>query len=94
MEVEVVYALPDKQTVVTLAVPSGTTLMQAVVRSGILATYPEIDSATMTVGIFGRRAGFETVLKERDRIEIYRPLAADPKRARIKRARRSLLGRR
>jgi uncharacterized protein len=86
--VEVVYALPDEQVLLALRVPQGTTVIQAVELSGIRLRYPEIDLARNAVGIFGKRAGLETVLRAADRIEIYRPLIADPKERRRRTARR------
>lgn len=87
IEVEVAYALPRKQTVVTLKVPVGTTAREAIARSGIAAQPADGDWNKVAVGIFGRRAPLATVLREHDRVEIYRPLIADPKQARRKRAR-------
>ena len=87
IEVEVAYALPRTQTVVTLKVPVGTTVREAITRSGIAAQPAGGDWHTVAVGIFGKRAPLATVLREHDRVEIYRPLIADPKQARRKRAR-------
>ena len=87
IEVEVAYALPRTQTVVTLKVPIGTTVKEAIALSGIAAQPADGDWNTVAVGIFGKRAPLATVLRERDRVEIYRPLIADPKQARRKRAR-------
>ena len=87
IEVEVAYALPDAQTVVTLTVPSGTTVQEAVSQSGIAAKHPEIDWNRAAIGIFGERVSVSTALKDHDRIEIYRPLIADPKQVRRNRAR-------
>ena len=86
IEIEVVYALPQRQSVVTLTVPAGTTVEQAVARSGILGACPEIDRGNLQVGIYGERVALKRVLREQDRIEIYRPLIADPKQVRRKRA--------
>ncbi len=94
IEIEVVYALPHSQTVVTLRVPAGTSIQEAIARSGIAAQHPEIDRASMLTGICGRRAPPSTVLSEHDRVEIYRPLIADPKLARGQRARRPAKARR
>ena len=82
IEIEVVYALPQTQTVVTLKVPRGTTVGEAIERSGIAA------QDAVAVGIHGRRVAPSAVLREHDRIEIYRPLIADEKQLRRKRARR------
>ena len=86
IDIEVVYALPDKQTLLKQQVSAGTTVLEAVQASGILEKYPQIDIATSKVGIFGKLVKPDTVLREKDRIEIYRPLIADPKEVRRKRA--------
>jgi hypothetical protein len=85
--VEIVYALPHVQVVARLRVPRGTTIEQALVLSNITARHPEININTVPVGIFGRRLSTDVVLNDHDRIEIYRPLLADPKRSRRTRAR-------
>jgi uncharacterized protein len=90
IEVEVVYALPHEQITRTLRIPAGATVAQAIEQSGILLRYPEISSDSAAVGIFGRRAQASAVLREFDRVEIYRPLIADPKQSRRARARRAL----
>jgi putative ubiquitin-RnfH superfamily antitoxin RatB of RatAB toxin-antitoxin module len=86
IDIEVVYALPDKQTLLKQQVAAGTTVLEAIQASGILEKYPQIDIATSKVGIFGKLVKNDTVLREKDRIEIYRPLIADPKEVRRKRA--------
>ena len=86
IRVEVVYALPERQDLVSLALPAGTTLIQAVEASGLLAKHPEIDPARNKFGIFAKLAKTDAVLRDRDRVEIYRPLIADPKEVRKKRA--------
>ena len=85
-EVQVVYAKPAEQLVISIGVDAGATLVQAVQQSGVLDRYPEIEIETLKAGIFGKAAGPDTVLSEGDRVEIYRPLIADPKEARKKRA--------
>jgi uncharacterized protein len=87
IEIEVAYVLPETQTVVVLQVPVGTTLREAITRAGIGAPPARGDWDAIAVGIWGRRAPLATVLHEHDRVEIYRPLIADPKQARRKRAR-------
>ena len=82
IEVEIVYALAHEQIAEQLLVAHGTTVAQAVERSGLLARYPEIKARGLEVGIYGRRVDPSAVLREFDRIEIYRPLIADPKQAR------------
>jgi putative ubiquitin-RnfH superfamily antitoxin RatB of RatAB toxin-antitoxin module len=86
MLVEVTYALEKKQTLLELKVSEGTTLKQAVELSGIIDTYPQIDLTKDKTGIFGKIAKLDTVLREKDRVEIYRPLIADPKQVRKERA--------
>lgn len=86
IEVEVVYARPDEQVIVPLKIAPGTTLEQAVVQSGILDRFSEIDLAKNKLGVFGKVAKKDVPLKPGDRVEIYRPLIADPKEARKKRA--------
>jgi putative ubiquitin-RnfH superfamily antitoxin RatB of RatAB toxin-antitoxin module len=85
IEIEVVYALPDEQILFKQSVPEGALLAAAVKTSGILEKYPEINLSTNKLGIFGKLAKADTVLRDRDRIEIYRPLIANPKEARRKR---------
>jgi len=84
--VEVAYARPDEQLVIALEVESGATLKSAIEQSGMLQRFPEIDTATVKVGVFGKAAILDTPLKPGDRVEIYRPLIADPKEARKRRA--------
>jgi hypothetical protein len=86
IQVEVAYALPNVQEIVTVEVEAGATLRQAIERSGLLNRYPEIDLAVNKVGIFGRLAKQDEVLRARDRVEIYRVLIADPKEVRKQRA--------
>ena len=86
MIVEVVYALPDKQSLISLEVEEGTTIKEAIEASGILDTYDQINLIKDKVGIFSKFATLDTVLRENDRVEIYRPLIADPKKVRKERA--------
>lgn len=86
ISIEVVYALPAEQTLLQLEVPQSTTIVDAVRLSGLLEKYPEIDLENGKFGIFGKLSKPDTVLREKDRIEIYRPLIADPKEVRRKRA--------
>ena len=86
LAIEVAYALPDRQSLLRLDVPAGTTVEQAVQRSGLLEQYPDIDLAAAAVGIFGKPVPATTEVKSGDRVEVYRPLIADPKAARRKRA--------
>jgi putative ubiquitin-RnfH superfamily antitoxin RatB of RatAB toxin-antitoxin module len=84
--VEVAYAKPEEQLILALQVPVGTSLREAVERSGVLERFPEIDPDTMKVGIFGKLKKSSQELRAGDRIEIYRPLIADPKEVRKQRA--------
>lgn len=86
IEIEIAYALPEKQTLLKLKVPEGTLAQAAIEQSGILDIHPEIDLATQKIGIFSKATKLDTVLRSRDRVEIYRPLIADPKAVRRQRA--------
>ncbi len=86
LRIEVVYALAKKQTLVSLKLPVGTTVRQAIEASGLLEKYPEIDLAKNKLGIFAKLAKPDTPLRDQDRVEIYRPLLADPKEVRKQRA--------
>ena len=86
LEVEVVYAIPDRQVMKRLNVIKGTTAENAIVQSGILEMFPEIDLTRNRYGIFGKLIKKGAVLHHRDRVEIYRPLIIDPKDARRSRA--------
>ncbi|MFN3920377.1 MAG: RnfH family protein [Methylohalobius sp.] len=80
--VEVVYALPEVQRVIEIPFVSGMRVAQAIERSGILEEFPKIDLAMAKVGVFGRLCRLDRQLTPGDRVEIYRPLAIDPKQAR------------
>ncbi len=86
IHVEVAYALPDRQVIIPLEVEPGTTLEQAVALSGIAEQFPQIDLDTDKVGIFSKLSKRNAVLREHDRVEIYRKLIADPKKVRKERA--------
>ena len=86
MRIEVAYALEGKQTLLALDIDEGTTLKQAIELSGIENTYSQIDLSKDKTGIFGKIAKLDTILREKDRVEIYRPLIADPKQVRKERA--------
>ncbi len=86
INIEVVYALPDEQILLKRSVPAGTSVADAIKASGVLAKHPEIDLASNKLGIFGKLTKADAVLRDKDRIEIYRPLIADPKEVRRKRA--------
>ncbi|GMV54274.1 MAG: hypothetical protein AMXMBFR6_00790 [Betaproteobacteria bacterium] len=86
IDVVVAYALPDRQELVALRLPAGSTAGQAVRASGLLQKYPDIDLEHNKLGVFGKLVGIDAPLRTGDRIEIYRPLIADPKEIRRQRA--------
>ncbi len=85
--VDVVYALPDRQRLVTLALPlTGLTAQAAVEQSGLLDEFPELRERTLVLGVFGAACAADRPLRDRDRVEIYRPLRVDPRAQRRERA--------
>ncbi|KFB67412.1 RnfH family protein [Candidatus Accumulibacter vicinus] len=86
LTIEVIYALPTKQHLASLQLPAGSTVRQAIEASGLLQKYPEIDLAKNKVGIFAKLSKLDATLRDHDRVEIYRPLLADPKEVRKQRA--------
>lgn len=86
IRVEVVYALVDRQERVALRLPPGSTVQQAIAASKLLEKFPEIDLIRNKVGIYAKLSKLEASLRDRDRVEIYRPLLADPKEVRKQRA--------
>jgi len=86
IDIEVAYANLERQELVALQIPVGTTVEQAIYKSGLLCSFPEIDVTDLKVGIFGNVCKVEQLVKQADRIEIYRPLIHDPKEARRQRA--------
>lgn len=86
IDVEVAYARPDTQLILKVRVPHNATLEQAVRESGMLERFPEIDLAASELGIFGKLNKANATLRNGDRVEIYRPLIADPKEVRKQRA--------
>ncbi|MHB1229836.1 MAG: RnfH family protein [Halothiobacillus sp. 20-54-6] len=86
MPVEVAYALPDQQVILPVLVPVDATVESAIRASGVLDRFADIDLSRQKVGIFSRLVTLNQRLQPRDRIEIYRPLQADPKTARRERA--------
>jgi len=88
IEIEVVYAAVDDQALISLQVPVGTTVAQAIKTSGIAERFPDVDFSQCPVGIFAKLVDSpaEYVLQAGDRIELYRPLLADPKEVRRLRA--------
>ncbi|MBS0354708.1 MAG: RnfH family protein [Proteobacteria bacterium] len=87
INVEVCYALKERQEIVRLRLPAGSTVQRAVEASGLLQKHPEIDLAKANkLGVYAKLVKADTVLRDKDRVEIYRPLIADPKEVRRKRA--------
>lgn len=86
MRVQVCYATPERQLIRDMAVAAGTTLQAAVTLSGLLREVPEIDLTSCRVGVYGKLKALDAVLRDGDRVEIYRPLVADPKESRRRRA--------
>lgn len=86
INVELVYITPASQNIIKLELPLGSNIEQAITESGLLKIYPEIDLAVNKVGVFNKIKELDTVLNDGDRVEIYRPLQADPKEARRRRA--------
>lgn len=86
ISVEVAYATLEEQRIISLEVVPGTTLRQAIEQSGILEHFSEIDLGNAKVGIFGKLKKLDETLRAGDRVEIYRPLIADPKQVRKQRA--------
>ena len=84
MQIEVVYALPERQVLRRVSLPEGSTVEDAVRASGFSGEFPEIDPKR--VGLFGKSVSEGTILRDRDRVELYRPLKADPKEVRRARA--------
>jgi hypothetical protein len=84
--VEVAYALPDEQLIIPVKIQEGITAEEAIRASGILSKFSDIDLAINKIGIFGKLTKLDTVLRHLDRVEIYRPLIADPKEVRKQRA--------
>jgi len=89
VSVEVVYALPDRQYLKTVQLAQGSSVEQAIAASGLLELRPEIDLKSNKVGIYSRPAKLNDLVNDGDRVEIYRPLIADPKELRRLRAERS-----
>jgi putative ubiquitin-RnfH superfamily antitoxin RatB of RatAB toxin-antitoxin module len=84
--IEVSYALPKKQIIIPVLVSKGISVKEAIELSGVLKKFEEINLDSNQVGIFGKLTTLDKALRDRDRIEIYRPLIADPKEIRRKRA--------
>ncbi|AWS52233.1 hypothetical protein OOC_15279 [Providencia rettgeri Dmel1] len=89
LNIEVTYALPEKQFLLSVKVKEGTTIEEAILASGILALRDDIDLKKNKIGIYSRPAKLTDLVQDGDRVEIYRPLIADPKELRRKRAEKS-----
>lgn len=86
IDVEVVYALPFAQDICRLRIPAGTTVAEAIARAGVAVRHPEVDLRAGRVAVYGRLVSPDMVLQDGDRVEILRPLKADPKEVRRRRA--------
>lgn len=86
LQIEVVYARAEEQVLVTLNVPCGATVRDAIVRSGLTERFPEMAAMEGCVGIYGKTVAMDRELRAGDRVELYRPLIADPKQSRRHRA--------
>ncbi len=86
IKVEVCYAKADKQELISVKLPNGASLRDGLEASGLLAKHPEIDVGKNKFGIWNKLSKVDAVLRDKDRIEIYRPLIADPKEVRKQRA--------
>lgn len=86
MRIQVCYARPEAQYLREVSLPLGATVRTAIEKSGLAHEQPEIDLAVFRVGVYGKLKTLDTVLHDHDRVEIYRPLIADPKESRRKRA--------
>ncbi|WER47400.1 RnfH family protein [Cupriavidus sp. WKF15] len=89
VRISVCYAKPDSVFLKELDVPAGTTIAAAIVGSGLQQACPEVDPSTMRVGIYGKLKTPDTVVRAGDRVEVYRPLTADPKTARRRRVQKT-----
>ena len=92
INVEIAYANPTSQSIIQVEIEEGRTIEQAIDRSGILLLFPEIDLMQQKVGIFSKQMKLSDIIKEGDRIEIYRPLIVDPKEARRRRVKKHRTG--
>ncbi len=86
--VEVAYALPEQQLILPVEVPEGETVEEAIHASGILKRFDTIDLEKNKVGIFGKSVKLNHILRDKDRVELYRPITCDPKEVRRQRAKK------
>lgn len=91
IQIEVVYGLAHKQKLLSIPVCKGVTVEQAIIESGIINIFPEIDLAVNKVGIWNKAVKLSQIVADLDRIEVYRPLIADPKEVRKRRAEKAKL---
>jgi hypothetical protein len=89
IKVEVAYAQPDRQHIIAVELTEGSTMLDAIQRSGILIIFPEIDLSKQKIGIFSQQCLLSDPIKAGDRVEIYRPLTIDPKEARRAKAKKN-----
>ena len=92
LHIQVAFAYPQEQYLLAADVESGATVEAAIRASGMLEKHPDIDLQQMRVGVFGKLCALEDPVRDGDRIEIYRPLKADPKQARRERAAKGRAG--
>ena len=88
LNIEVVFALPNRQRLVELQLDAGATIAEAIEASGLNADFEDVDFSSCEVGVWSKPKPRDHVLRDKDRVEIYRPLTVDPKRARRQRARK------
>jgi putative ubiquitin-RnfH superfamily antitoxin RatB of RatAB toxin-antitoxin module len=93
LKVTVCYATPTSEFLRELQVAPGATIREAIDASGVLGEFPEIDLAAQPVGLYGKKQALDTILREHDQVEIYRPLVADPKESRRRRAQHKVAAR-
>lgn len=88
--IEIIYPTEEVQELMKLVVGDNTTVQQAIVESGILVQFPKLELTKLDVGIYSKKVDLDTVVKNGDRIEIYRPLKIEPKQARRVRAKKKV----
>jgi len=82
MRVEVVFALAEKQALLVVEVPDGSTVGAAIENSRLARQFPEIDTGELQAGVWGKPVDRDHIVREGDRVELYRPLEMDPRDAR------------
>lgn len=86
IKIQLSYAKAEQQLILDLSVPAGTTILQAIEASDLIRKMPDIDISVLRVGIYSKLKTLDTVVRDGDRVEIYRPLIVDPKESRRRRA--------